>query len=219
MPVIVNVLGWGVAFGFALRAQRRNLRNQILDRARGEIVDAVRDAQLWIASVDKPLLTIQIADDVDRRTAPGWYEEVILAADKPLSEADASGNQLRWSQQLEEYQILFPSLTAARAEIVNLHLDIHRRVNRLFVDGVIMVRNKFPINHAAVSQQVTELRELLLDEAALFEDVRVIVQNEALGEITRKRIPRRVPQDPEVPRLLIDEQGQYHIRRIVDRGQ
>lgn len=47
--MVLTVIGWGTVWRLNIRAQRRNLRNQILESARKEIVEALDAYETWIS--------------------------------------------------------------------------------------------------------------------------------------------------------------------------
>jgi hypothetical protein len=92
---IVVVFGWGVVHHLTLDAQRKQFRHEVLDRARVEITQAIRESQDWhgklqslLASTDFKITTEQVlgfagahwdrtlqellALITDHRAAHGW---------------------------------------------------------------------------------------------------------------------------------------------------
>jgi hypothetical protein len=108
------VRGWIAVYWLNLRAQRKAFQNQILDRARLEITDRVRDYQKWLSNVQARTYNL------------GWLTYPGSTIDGPRMKAKAdellallSQSEVihSWDLRLEEYQILFRETAIGRRRL------------------------------------------------------------------------------------------------------
>ena len=212
---IVTMVGWLIVFWFSTQAQKRNLRNQVLDRARGEIVKTIRENQRVLRAYISSIATLQL-DIVlfwDRGTdlVPSGVSRLYDVAQ------DFALPRLDWAIQLEEYEILFPETRTVRGQLVHEQSLIYARVAELLQPHDLSAALKRDRDLADRTLAVLATLHMdFMDQSALTEDLRVHLQNAALGQITGRKLPSRVPTDPSLPRFSFDPQGQLHVFRLVE---
>lgn len=204
---LVAVVGWYVMHRSQLKAQKEQLRHQVLNEARVEITDSIRSYQSWLSSLSGALLSTSAFFSDSEHIDIGWptrYKEW-------TSQLNQRHEGKNWLAALEEYDILFPEFRRARRELAERHKEMERRVRSITADlREFLYAEKIP-KLAAVGSALHPTAVFILDQAALMEDLRVHLQNRALGEITGNEAPVRVPEDPNVPKLGFDEHGQLRI--------
>jgi hypothetical protein len=206
--VLVAVVGWHVTHRSQLKAQKEQLRHQVLNEARVQITDSLRSYQTWLSKLSSDLLATSALFDAEQFGDIDWSERYRRWTDH-LNQRPTGKY---WLAALEEYDILFPELRVARAELANRHKELDGRV-RSIIDDVRRFLSPGDIRSlAAAGAKLQPTAEFVLDQAALMEDLRIHLQNRALGEISGKVVPLRVPRDPDLPCMISDDKGLLRVR-------
>jgi hypothetical protein len=215
LSLSITVVGWVVAWFFAVRAQRTNLRNQILDAARRDITAAFREYQRWLGEVQSIIFDIKTAALI---TADGkldhvpWWRRVMERFAK-LREGEA---WVRWATILEEYQVLFPETVHVRQELLRRSMaegDFTTRLHGLIPPFLFARPGRVELDEAVRTAE--EGLGPLRNQSSLIEDLKYHLQNAALGKIFRRRVPDRRPPDPNCE-MLVQIGTQLEIRQARD---
>lgn len=113
VAVSIAVAGWIATHILTLRAQTRNLRLQVLDRARGEATEALRAGQSWFSSLATTVILADVSLHLEQQgMTADWNSHVqkILILQHSVPTA--------WIMRLEEYEILFPEAAPVRERLV-----------------------------------------------------------------------------------------------------
>ena len=201
IPVLIAVSGWLASHGLALRAQRKSQTYMAMDSARRDITSGLRAYQRnlsrtqgWLRAWSAHRITVAHGVPVDLRAESASLAELI-AQHRELHD---------WSLRLEENEILFPATASARIALDRGHLscmyalsDVHGRLLReSFEPATLDVVE-------AISAATPDVLERVDDLASLLEDLRIYLQNIVQGPLLDRRLPPRIPLDPNVPRLIL----------------
>ena len=207
--VVVTAVGWLAAFRLGALAQRSNLQHQILDRARGEITPAIRDFQSILSSYVAAIASLQLAIRSDWHRHTDVIPSSVLRLEHIAREHTLP--RLDWVLQLEEYEILFPETRDVRHQLVAKQSALFERVSVLLnpIDFARTLKEKQEADRALA--ELASLHMAFLDQSALMEDMRVHLQNAALGRITGTAIPGRLPKAGGRPFLTSRSKGRLEI--------
>jgi len=199
----IAVAGWVATHILTLRAQRKTLRLQVLDRARNEITRELRAAQAWCGKVVTMVMIAATNLEFESRGAGVDWKYQAQQALELLRTSPAD-----WLMRLEEYEILFPETAAVRERLAGRQRAIFERVSKSSGD---LSSSAFGLNSLQDRQALFHQGETWLadvhDQSALLEDLVVHLQNEALSAITDRRIPTRIPRDPKLPKIVKGQDG------------
>ncbi|MCL6611193.1 MAG: hypothetical protein K6T66_06610 [Peptococcaceae bacterium] len=184
IAVFIAVLGWLITYRLNVKAQRKAFLNQIQNSARLDITKALRDYQGWLTemigksnNLYDVLYTVHLND--------AFVAQQLSETRKSFNDALCAPTSTGWVIILEEYETLFPETRKARVQLLEKHREIKDELVNYSRDN----KKKIDIN-------------LMLDQVALIEDLRIYIQNNTLGEITGNTIPEREPKDPRLPKLV-----------------
>lgn len=209
MAVLVSVVGWVVMYMLTVKAQDRQLVNQLLNQARVEITKAIRDYQDWLGEVHSAILTAHFPLLAEKWGSPvDWLE---ISADCAKLFYSAQG-RADWASCLEEYHILFPDTGKCRVELLNRHMEIHELLTSFLreLDGVSCDANAAEERRHIISKAQAK-SGALMDQTGLMQDILVHLQNRCLGHLTGARVPDRQPKNVSSPVILADENGTLRI--------
>lgn len=199
IAVLISVVGWVVTHRKQLAAQKEQLRHQILNQARVEITDSIREYQQWLTWIAANLLSASKFSQDGPDVTTAWKRRYSELA-QHFSEGSTCRN---WLTTLEEYDVLFPEVRGVRKDLAERQKELERRIRSLLGDLRMFVRPPGSIERLSeVEENLKPVSEFVLDQAALMEDLRIHLQNRALGEIAGQEAPGRDPQDPGVPKLI-----------------
>ena len=215
LAALIAVVGWSVTHFFTLRAQRKNFENQVLDRARMEIVRALRAYETWLGQLAVLLLTLDSQFISERiGLAPANWQSARERITSLTSDVRVTTD---WSVVLEEYEILFPEVRDVRAQLLFRGGDIFKFATE--VSGALTEMSLFPGPLAAREARVSKLKERLpsiWEQQSLLDDIRIHLQNVSLSKVVRRRVPFRAPTDPDVLRIVPGKEGKLVIVRHGD---
>lgn len=190
--VFIAVLGWLITYWLNVKAQRKAFLNQIQNSARLDITRALRDYQSWLTEmIDKSNRLYDMLYVVN--LSNGFVAQQLNETRKSFNDALCAPTSTDWIIILEEYETLFPETRQARVQL----LEKHRRIKDKLVNYSRDYKKKIDIN-------------LILDQLALVEDLRIYIQNNTLGVITGNKISERELIDPRLPKLVYHK-GQLKI--------
>jgi len=202
ITAVLTIVGWLAVYILTLRAQDKSLRNQIVDRARIEITDRIRDAQGWLSRLGATVSSLEIAANLEEKGYPtNWLERCAEVGGYISSHDEVHA----WNRRMEEYLILFPECSEVRVELGARTRSILQALSEFHSKLLSTAGDR---GSGAARRELfagmDSIRESCWDLATLLEDLRIHLQNVSLQAITGNRVPARKPPDPKVPRM---EQG------------
>ena len=208
-PVLIVVVGWMASHALALRAQRKNFQNQVLDRARLEIHPRILAYQSWLSELSAWLRSLEYNKAAIQL---GIKVDFHATARELLAFQMRKADMRAWSEQLEAYEILFPEMARARMRLDRRHLKITDRFSVLQDAFTALI---FAAPTVEALEVVTTRAETLLgpidDQSALLFDLQVHLQNATLSKVMNRKVPPRDPPDPDVPRLALMRDGKLEV--------
>ena len=120
----------------------------------------------------------------------------------------------QWAASLEDYEILFPETRACRIELLDRQAEIQRYVfdfSVAFASALLVPPETRPSVRRNAITDFEKHKDLLLDQLALVEDLRIHLQNRSLGAITGAAVPDRRPAEAGRPVLVSGDMGQLEI--------
>ena len=113
VSVGVSLLGWAISYLFTVRAQRKQLRDVIMNKARLEVAGKITSYKQWLSDVDMALGRLACEADFDRNSVTirlplprsgNQWDHLVSAFHDLVYSPDG----LSWGLSLEEHEILFP---------------------------------------------------------------------------------------------------------------
>lgn len=194
IAVLIAVMGWLANHKLTIKAQNKAFLNQIRNEARKEISKNLREYQMWLGDVCANIVGLEIASIVENQEIRiHWLEkhaESCRIFFQPNSEW--------WLFILEEYEILFPESRHVRMQLIDRHRAI-RSLLETCLGGLTESKER----RIEVIRSVKNQFELLLDQMALIEDLKIYFQNRVLSSITGNEVPIRKPKDSSLPRIVL----------------
>jgi len=188
----VSVIGWLIAHGLTIRAQRKALQNQIINAARESVVHGIRKYQDWISDVKGFALRLNWAHDAEQSGIPQDWKHLAEEAMALFYERDDS---LGWIFSLEEYEIVFPETREVRHYLQEKHRKIIIPAMGAMMDGILHAQNR------PATLKRDYWGEGLGDAAAVSEYLRVWIQNASLGKLLGRAQPMPEPTMAGLSRL------------------
>jgi hypothetical protein len=203
VTAVVATVGWIVVARFNVTAQRKQLENQVVDRARMEIVDRIRETQnrLVPALCEVELIHSKLA--LGAKTVGGdWPRaETVNALVTSMDNTD-------WVKRLEEYEILFPGTVVVRKQMVRSQSAATALTAAIVnLATVAILTSPSAARVELIRSGVSDLADLLVGHLRLLDDLRIYLQNASLGPIVRREIPMIPPPDASRPHLLRRHDG------------
>ena len=209
IPVSIAVAGWLVSHALALRAQRQNLQNQVLDRARVEITKGIRDYQNLLSEVSAGIRALNFGMSMVKA---GVAFDFQARAEEMAALHQRKRDMRAWSISLENYQILFPETVRARFRLDRRGLKVMMALGPIANDLLRLSLGKpTPEEFQRIITDAEKVLPDIEDLAALLEDLRIHLQNVTLSKIMDRRVPARLPLDPKVPRIAFASDGQLEV--------
>ena len=222
LTLLATLTGWFVSARFSEKAQERLFLHDIINAARLDLAEQIRVEQTWISDLYGLGFKFRLALDSARLSpTPPTPLQAPLAAQREQLEwlnhnASARASLYRnqgpgrmLTMRLEEYELLFPETRHVRMQLNCRRRDIVNLYTRLVGDIMYPARREAAV--AAIEARVSED----MDYSAVLQDLLGHIQSASLGRITGGSIPPRAPQDPNLPLMVMREDGQLH---IVERG-
>jgi hypothetical protein len=207
--VIVAVLGWVVTHILTIRAQNKNFLNQVVNRARLEITRAIREYQDWLGTVHIKVVGLSLDVVAQEQGFPvDWFQKIstlreIFFADKSVS---------NWVLCLEEYEILFPETAECRKDLLDRQREIQKYLGAFLEHLILVPKNLTGTEKLKKTiEQAQNDVQLVVDQLAMMEDLRIYLQNRCLSSFTGNKIPERKPEDMSLPRLVQNKSGMLEI--------
>ncbi len=203
LATAVTVFGWYMTTGLQaaeqkrlhelqVDAQREFIRLTLLNEARHEIRQVLVREDDRLRACSTGLHVLRFSDPVT--------PELRASVARTLREATTHPIATDWILVLEENAALFPEVRVARAQLVQrqtkLHDEFHRHADLLASAGPL------PRQFDAAAE---DLWNNIMDQSALFGDLRIHVQSRALDSISGHAALGRQPPDDRVPRLTMNE--------------
>lgn len=217
LGVSVAVSGWLVSHFLALRAQRENFHNQLLDRARMEIGRALGRYQDWLSLIYTTLIWVNTTATLEAGgIPPAW--DAIRARVTELFADHRAGSE--WSISLEEYEALYPETAGVRRTLLERERRVLEILSTLSSDLMAATFPGTPIDRRRkLATWAQSQQQYLVDQEALISDLRVHLQNASLRRITGVAVSLRTPADPTVPVMVHDVDGTLIIVPAAEAGR
>jgi len=215
IPITIAVTGWVITHISTIRAQDRQLRNEILNQARLDITEAIRAYQSWLSKVGAVLRTTPAT--ISMRKKAGLDPGLANHFDE-WSKLFGSDAGVAWLLRLEDYEILFPETATVRDQLAERDRAFKRGLSNFTTRAAEVMIGKEEAE-AGLRRLCDELVEQQADLTALAEDLRIHLQNVTLSEITGNSIPERRPMNPSVPVIVRDPDGNLRIAPAGDKGR
>ncbi len=193
----LSAIGWIVTYYLTVKAQKKQFLNNILNDARVAITQAIDSYQAWLAELSGSVYAKKAIKGIE----VGTDTTVYILRQKLFKER----NYLDWVYRLEEYEVLFPETANCRKQL----LERHRQMMDYLCSFVNNEGNKNKVTDATGKD--IDVGAYLLDQSAIFMDLRIYLQNRCLSSFTGYKIPDRKPTDPNVPKIIQDENSNLQI--------
>lgn len=214
LTVAIAVVGWVVTHRLTLKAQDRHLKNQILNEARNDLIEAIRTSQQWLGQLKSGLTELESGSNQEQQgiLRQPWAERYERLANLLHSHRDTSA----WHYAIEANEILFPQFSRVTKNLTvrerrltaELGSLLAKVLSTLYGTGSAAIESRKRI----AEEDIGPLEDAAWDLESLLEDLRVHVQNFSLSEITGNKVPIRVPQDPSAPLMELDSKEKLRIR-------
>ena len=208
LPVTIAVVGWAVSHWLSIRAQEKNFHNQLLDRSRVDISQALHAYQDWLGHISGALRTCSTNVALERKGFANWDLVRKNVSDLISNHRAGAG----WIIILEEYEGLFPETRDVRIALVGREMEIIQLLSKLSSDlmGATFLGEKLERREAVAAWAEQQL-DLVDDQEALISDLRVHLQNASLSRITGTHVPLRKPLDAARPMIVVGDDGSLRI--------
>jgi len=199
------VLGWIIVHILNNKTNEKLFMNNIINNARKDILEKIRDYQDWLLNSYTGILGIDFNFVLhEMGLTVNWIEKQGNYNNLFYSDRRAS----RWIFCLEEYEILFPETAECRKELLDRHSKIQAYTFEFFKE--LPLGKMQPEEYEEKKSLLIKIKkdaEILLDQLSLMVDLQVYIQNKCLGKLTGYKIPEREPEDLSVPKIFQDESG------------
>lgn len=129
IAALIAVLGWSVTHRHNIEAQNRLFLNQVTDRARLDVTDAIREYQDWLKDLlSMTFITELTLSDHHQLPPPERVDQFVI---------DTMNNKKKekWLVRLEDYEILFDKMVNCRIQLDKRHAALYK----LLADFVAML--------------------------------------------------------------------------------
>ena len=214
---VVTAIGWFISARLSERAQTRLFQHNIINTARLDLTQQIREEQEWIGKLLQ-LGFLYRGALINRKSLKGPLDanvETMFWVDE-----SRKGHSILYRQQgpgrgvtmlLEEYELLFPETRRVRHQLSRLALEIVMRHG-------VWLHDLYNLSKCEATIATLEGRPNTEDGdySALLEDLRVHIQNSALSKIMGGRVDLRKPQDLKAPIMVMQPDG---LLDIVQEGK
>lgn len=196
ISMLIVVAGWFFTYYFNNKVQDRRLKNDITNTARKEITQASREYQEWLNHIHSHLLWVKNSSFANQEIMSNFDKWNSLYSRSPSA----------WNTTLENYAILFPETQKVRVQLQDRDIEIGQMllgIHEKFlaarytgkIDGLMGLLNQVQDNPL----------DYISDQICLMIDLNTYLQNKCLGEITGNAIPARLPRDPMLPLIEMND--------------
>jgi hypothetical protein len=203
--VVTSAIGWVISYNLTLRAQRANTRDQLVNAAWLDATSALTEAQRWLARANRTLSMFPILSNYEKQGRDidaNWQSAV---QDLQALTDTIVPTCFGWQGELENSATLFPEMTDCRVQLG------HRQ--RLITSRLADIREALRRSLAAAAsdrakivESAANLQQAMYDQAALYEDLKIHLQNYSLAKITGTQVPLRKMED-HLPRIVANATG------------
>ncbi len=192
----IAVVGLFCAYYFNNKVQEQRLKNDIMNTARQEITEALREYQTSLSEINKEIsdLDFLIDNDID------WQEKLVEYRRMFHSVTTV------WHQILEDYQILFPETKNVIIQLQNRDVEISNLLTEFHHDLMLYTQenyNKVQVKAIIRKANIT-IVDYILDQIYLMKDLRIYLQNRSLSPIIRNTVRERQLIDPSTPKIIMN---------------
>lgn len=190
--ILIAIVGWFCTYYFNNRVQDRRLRNDILNTARKEITQDIRNYQEWLTNLYVQLSSIRDSTDW-QKTRQDCYALFFQKNDA-------------WERSTEDYLILFQEMRVAREKLSTRHWEIKGMLISRYAHINYAYQSKDDSLRRELGESLEPLSKFISDQCNLMQDMMIYLQNRCLGEITGNKATKRQPQDPYRPQIITNSQ-------------
>ena len=198
----IAVAGWICAYYFNNKVQEKRLKSDIMNTARKETVEAIREYQKWLMKVITDL--DDMMDGIKNNYSKPWLQ----VFDEHRRQYPNS-----WNETLDDYQILFPETAEVGIKLQYRSIEIDKFLSDTHFD--LLTPTMFEPNSANKVDMLKEYefyRSYVMNQFGLMEDLRIYLQNRCLSEITGNKVPERDITDESLPHIFITNKGLLDIK-------
>jgi len=207
IAVSIAVTGWIVNHILSIRAQEKNLKNQIMNNARLEITKAIRDYQDWLGVVVTKVMALPISVATEEKLWPVEWVPISFE----LSDIFWKGkSQSSWILRLEEYDILFPQFRECRELMAKREQNLFDILQKFNNDLGLNLSPEKANERKAIIEEAQNSTQFFWDEIGLTIDLMNMLQDICLGSITGNEIWER-PNRKSTVRLITRKDGKIEI--------
>lgn len=204
LPIVIGslivVAGWVVSYCLALRAQKKNFENQLIDRARLEITAAIHAHNRILSSLSSMLRTYLSGQQalLDNPRLREIFQKNGVKYNPPIQEQYRDFlKSVDWIYIMEDYEMLFPETVKVRKELVTRNIDFMievQRVVEIITHKTVLLETYFD----DVSVRILAIVAKADTHTALLGDLSAYLQAKSLNAILSKSrpIPQRIPTEP-----------------------
>ena len=189
----ITVFGWYKTTRLQVDGQRELLRLKLLNEARYEIRQVLRQEDDRLGECSVGLHVLRFSDPVTPKICAQVATTLRTAAMHP--------GATNWLFVLEANAALFPELRVARIQLGQRQMKLHEEF-RSYADLLLHAALPLP---RYLEAALEELWNNITDQSALLGDILIHVQNQALAPVSGYATPARQPPDDRVPRLIMDD--------------
>ncbi len=198
--LFLTIIGWIVVYIFNRKAQDRLFLNQVINDARLRITEAIREYQDWLIEANGVWLTFSTLsmwsiEHIREMMESGLQQEIL--------ELSLSNSYVEFVLVLEEHEILFPYTRLCREDFRVRHFEISSILDEM--QNFLAIKDMEADEKINAEKELSGKKELVNDQIALLEDLRIHLQNKSLSKITKHKVRERTPLDPTLPRLVYNK--------------
>ncbi|QQS34939.1 MAG: hypothetical protein IPM56_11785 [Ignavibacteriales bacterium] len=211
IAVTIAVFGWLTNHFLTLRAQRKSFMDHLINNARIEICNGIRDYIDWLNKLVQHNATISLIIDfpgqIDKLEKP--YKFYIIEIRKTLKEVFLDP---RFITLLSEYETLFPETKQINSYIHRKHIALY-----INIESAIMFENENEIDKNNFLKAIKKLDfNLVGAQQAAVRDLLIVLQNLTLGKIKKYKKEFSAYPMTKHPRILLDKNRNI---KIVQYGE
>lgn len=209
--IVIAVVGWIANHVLSIRAQNKAFLNQIINNARIDIVENIKEYLQWLGEIFKEISEIKAITPFNMRTVNfSWdysdrMNRVFMLFRRYFIRPS-------FITRLDEYEPLFPNLKEARIYLGQKHLDMYMHFKQL-----VDTYETQPKSYEKLKEFEKEYDpELAGAQWVAVNDLLICLQNITLGKITGNKSSHPVYPMTKHPRIISDAKGHLDIIEFGD---
>lgn len=212
--ISIAVAGWLANHFLSIRAQNKSFMNQIINNARIELNESIKEYIKWLDDILKAFVNINMTVNPyfgrKRHELDDNYSVVLTEFFKLL---DRYFLHPPFINRLVEYETLFPQMKDAR-------IYLNRQHNNLYIH-FRQTMDKYKAENIT-SEKLRELTDAFKSELVSAQDIAlndllICIQNITIGKITGNKLEHPIYPTEKSSRIMTDENGNLIIVEHGDR--